>query len=115
MPYFKLMRAINLYVAVDWQGDREIERPKRRGWWRRSPRGGRKTKERTARRAAVCEETVSKGGKLAAKEEAKLGKIRESVYRRGRKRVWRKEKRERNQRQKLRKWKGVRVSSSGGQ
>lgn len=29
MPYFKLMRAINLYVAVDWQGDREIER--RRG------------------------------------------------------------------------------------
>lgn len=26
MPYFKLMRAINLYVAVDWQGDREIER-----------------------------------------------------------------------------------------
>ena len=26
MPYFNLMSAINLYVAVDWQGDREIER-----------------------------------------------------------------------------------------
>lgn len=26
MPYFNLMSAINLYVAVDWQGDKEIER-----------------------------------------------------------------------------------------
>lgn len=26
MLYFNLMSAINLYVAVDWQGDREIER-----------------------------------------------------------------------------------------
>lgn len=46
MPYFKLMRAINLYVAVDWQGDREIER--RRGEGGDSPLlSGRKKKERT--------------------------------------------------------------------
>jgi len=30
MPYFNLMSAINLYVAVDWQGDREIERARGR-------------------------------------------------------------------------------------
>lgn len=32
MPYFKLMSAINLYVAVDWQADREIERRGEGGW-----------------------------------------------------------------------------------
>lgn len=45
MPYFKLMRAINLYVAVDWQGDREIER--RRGEGGDSLLSGRKKKGRT--------------------------------------------------------------------
>lgn len=45
MPYFKLMRAINLYVAVDWQGDREIER--RWGEGGDSLLSGRKKKGRT--------------------------------------------------------------------
>lgn len=44
MPYFKLMRAINLYVVVDWQDDREIERREEGG----GSRGGGKRKEQTA-------------------------------------------------------------------
>lgn len=51
MPYFNLMSAINLYVAVDWQGDKEIERTGREEGWReegeddqgrRETRGGRR-------------------------------------------------------------------------
>lgn len=38
MPYFKLMSAINLYVAADWQRDREIERREEEGGWVTRPK-----------------------------------------------------------------------------
>lgn len=45
MPYFNLMSAINLYVAVDWQGDREIERARGKGGNCRGRREARKERK----------------------------------------------------------------------
>lgn len=90
MRYFKLTRAINLYVAVDWQGDREIERRGEGGG-----SAGRKRKRRARRRWWAFEEKEGKfrgTGPGNAGEHTGPGEMEQA----------------RRRRQKLRKWKGPR-------
>lgn len=62
------MSAINLYVAVDWQGDKEIERARREEGWREEGeddrRGRRETRGENARKAGEGEKSrVATDGK----------------------------------------------------
>lgn len=76
MLYFNLMSAINLYVAVDWQGDREIERAGER--LQRETGRGRGARRRRKREIQSC---GGRNGRKDGKRQYKRRREREESER----------------------------------